>query len=65
MSHCRYLQSFAIYFKRNSCACSIRSDRLIANSANADEVFDAAETDSANQPLVGFVDDPDKIYAGF
>jgi hypothetical protein len=42
MSHCRYLQSFAIYFKRNSCACSIRSDRLIVNSANADEVFDAA-----------------------
>jgi len=22
MSHCRYLQSFAIYFKRNSCAGS-------------------------------------------
>jgi uncharacterized protein DUF5678 len=44
---------------------ALDSDRLIAHSANADEVFDAAETDSANQPLVGFVDDPDKIYAGF
>jgi hypothetical protein len=44
---------------------AIDGDRLIAHGANADEVFDAAEADSANQPLVGFVDDHDKIYAGF
>jgi hypothetical protein len=31
----------------------------------SDDVFDAAEADGADLPLVGFVDDPDKIYAGF
>jgi hypothetical protein len=44
---------------------AIDGDRLIAYGANADEVFDAAEADSANQPLIGFVDGPDKIYTGF
>ncbi|HEY6401750.1 MAG TPA: DUF5678 domain-containing protein [Blastocatellia bacterium] len=39
--------------------------RLIAHGATADEVVDAAEADGADLPLVGFVDDPDKIYAGF
>jgi hypothetical protein len=44
---------------------ALDGDRLIAHGANADDVFDAAEADGANLPLVGFVDDPDKIYAGF
>jgi hypothetical protein len=44
---------------------ALDGSRLIAHGAKADEVFDAAEADGANQPLVGFVDDPDKIYAGF
>lgn len=42
---------------------ALDGDRLIAHGANADEIFDAAA--GANLPLVGFVDDPDKIYAGF
>src|SRR6266498_3405253 len=44
---------------------ALDGDRLIAHGANADEVFDAAEAYGADLPLVGFVDDPDKIYAGF
>jgi hypothetical protein len=44
---------------------ALDGDRLIAHGANADDVFDAAEANGANLPLVGFVDDPDKIYAGF
>ena len=44
---------------------ALDGDRLIAYGANADEVFDAAEADGAKLPLVGFFDDPDKIYAGF
>jgi uncharacterized protein DUF5678 len=44
---------------------ALDGDRLIAHGANADEVFDAAEADGGDLPLVGFVDAPDKIYAGF
>jgi hypothetical protein len=44
---------------------ALDGDRLIAHGANADEVFDAAETYGDDLPLVGFVDDPDKVYAGF
>jgi hypothetical protein len=44
---------------------ALDGDRLIAHCANADEVFDDAKADGANLPLVDFVDDHDKIYAGF
>ena len=44
---------------------ALDGDRLIAHGANAHEIFDAAKADGAKLSLVDFVDDPDKIYAGF
>ncbi len=39
--------------------------RLIAHSPNHEEVFAAADADGAHLPLLSFVEDPDKVYAGF
>lgn len=44
---------------------ALDGDRLIAHSPSAQEVFDVADADGADQPLFGFVEDPDKVYAGF
>ncbi|MCI0389802.1 MAG: DUF5678 domain-containing protein [Acidobacteria bacterium] len=39
--------------------------RLIAHSHKHEEVFAAADADGAYLPLLSFVEDPDKVYAGF
>ena len=44
---------------------ALDGDRLIAHSTVASEVFEAADADGARLPLVTFVEDPDKVYAGF
>jgi hypothetical protein len=44
---------------------ALDGDRLIAHSPNHDEVFAAAEADGVYLPLITFVEDPDKVYAGF
>ncbi|MEK6299722.1 MAG: DUF5678 domain-containing protein [Acidobacteriota bacterium] len=44
---------------------ALDGDRLIAHGPVASEVFDAADADGAHLPLVTFVEQPDKTYAGF
>lgn len=44
---------------------ALDGDRLIAHGPVASEVFDAADADGAHLPLVSFVEQPDKTYAGF
>lgn len=44
---------------------ALDGDRLIAHGTIADAVFDAAEADNARLPLVTFVEDSQKVYAGF
>jgi len=44
---------------------ALEGDRLIAHGPNATEVFDAADADGAHLPLVTFVEDPERMYAGF
>jgi len=44
---------------------ALDGDRLIAASPNHEEVTAAAEADGAGLPLFAYIDDPDKIYAGF
>ena len=44
---------------------ALDGDRLIAHSPNHDEVWAAAKASGVYLPLVTFVEDPDKIYAGF
>jgi hypothetical protein len=39
--------------------------RLIAHGSDHDEVWAAAQASGVYLPMVTFVDDPDKIYAGF
>jgi hypothetical protein len=44
---------------------ALDGERLIAHGPIASEVFDAADADGAHLPLIAFVEDPDKVYAGF
>lgn len=44
---------------------ALNGDRLIAHGPNHDEVWAAAEADGAYLPMIVFIEDPDKIYAGF
>lgn len=44
---------------------ALDGDRLIAHGPVASEVFDAADADGAHLPLITFVEQPDKTYAGF
>lgn len=44
---------------------ALDGDRLIAASPNHEEVAAAAEADGAYLPLFTYIDDPDKVYAGF
>lgn len=44
---------------------ALDGDRLIAASPNHDEVAAAVDADGAVLPLFHYVDDSDKIYAGF
>ncbi|MEK7830488.1 MAG: DUF5678 domain-containing protein [Acidobacteriota bacterium] len=44
---------------------ALDGDRLIAASFNHEEVAAAADADVAYLPMFTYVDDPDKIYAGF
>jgi len=44
---------------------ALDGDRLIAASFNHEEVVAAADADGAYLPMFAYVDDPDKIYAGF
>jgi hypothetical protein len=44
---------------------ALDGDRLIAHGPNHDEVWAAAEADGAYLPMIVFIEDPDKIYAGF
>ena len=44
---------------------ALDGDRLIAHSPNHDEVWAAARASGVYLPLITFVEDPDKIYAGF
>lgn len=44
---------------------ALDGDRLIAHGPNHDEVWAAAQADGAYLPMVTFIEDPDKIYAGF
>ena len=44
---------------------ALDGDRLIAHGPQHDEVWAAAEASGVYLPLVTFVDDPDKVYAGF
>lgn len=44
---------------------ALDGDRLIAASFNHEEVAAAADADGAYLPMFAYVDDPDKIYAGF
>ncbi|MGH9755594.1 MAG: DUF5678 domain-containing protein [Blastocatellia bacterium] len=44
---------------------ALDGDRLIAHSPNHDEVWVAAQADGASLPMVTFIEDPDKLYAGF
>ena len=44
---------------------ALDGDRLIAHGPVASEVFDAAEADGADLPLVTFVEHPENVYAGF
>ncbi len=44
---------------------ALDGDRLIAASTNHEEVSAAADADGAYLPLFTYIDDPDKIYAGF
>jgi hypothetical protein len=44
---------------------ALDGDRLIAVSPNHEEVAAAAEADGAYLPLFTYIDDPDKVYAGF
>lgn len=44
---------------------ALDGDRLIAHGPVASEVFDAADADGACLPLITFVEDADKVYAGF
>lgn len=44
---------------------ALDGDRLIAASPNHEEVAAAADADGAYLPLFTYIDDPDKVYAGF
>lgn len=44
---------------------ALDGDRLIAASFNHEEVAAAADADGAHLPLFAYIDDPDKMYAGF
>ena len=44
---------------------ALDGDRLIAASTNHQEVSAAADADGAYLPMFAYIDDPDKIYAGF
>ncbi len=44
---------------------ALDGDRLIAASPDHEEVSKAADADGAYLPLFAFIDDPNKIYAGF
>ncbi len=44
---------------------ALDGDRLIAASSNHEEVAAAADADGAYLPLFTYIDDPDKVYAGF
>ena len=44
---------------------ALDGDRLIAHGPVATEVFDAADADGANLPLITFVEHPETVYAGF
>jgi len=44
---------------------ALDGDRLIAHGPHHDEVWAAAEASGVYLPLVTFVEDPDKVYAGF
>lgn len=44
---------------------ALDGDCLIAASPDHEEVSKAADTDGAYLPLFAFIDDPNKIYAGF
>jgi hypothetical protein len=44
---------------------ALDGDRLIAHGPVASDVFDAADADGAHLPLITFVEDPEKVYAGF
>jgi hypothetical protein len=44
---------------------ALEGDRLIAASPNRDEVSVAAAVDGAHLPLFAFIEDPDRLYAGF
>ena len=44
---------------------ALDGDRLIAHGPHHDEVWAAAEASGVYLPLVTFVEDPDKMYAGF
>ena len=44
---------------------ALDGNRLIAHGLVASEVFDAADADGANLPLITFVEEPENAYAGF
>jgi hypothetical protein len=44
---------------------ALDGDRLIAHGPHHHEVWAAAEASGVYLPLVTFVEDPDKVYAGF
>jgi len=44
---------------------ALDGDRLIAHGPVASDVFDAADADGAHLPLITFVEQPEKVYAGF
>jgi Family of unknown function (DUF5678) len=44
---------------------ALDGNRLIAASKNHEEVSALADADGAYLPMFAYIDDPDKIYAGF